>query len=723
MPSSASLWRLDSPLSSLLITANTGVPQLYYFGPCLTQGVELNELESLVDDTVLHASLDHAQKLTLCPEASLGHAGSPGLAGHREGRQFAHRWALESIRPDTASNALAVSLSDTVSELALHLTLALDPTSEVLSIRTALTNTGADRYTVDWLASATLPLPQEHTELLSQHGRWGSEFREYRQTLSQGLVDISNRHGRTSHEHAPWLMTGTAAFNNTEGDVLCAHLAWSGNFSLRVERLSDGCASLQLGLLPLPGEIRLEAGERLEAPTVLMARGTGINAITHCFHEHARRNILPSSTRTTRPVHANSWEALYFEHSVDSLNSLIDASAALGAERFVLDDGWFGRRRNDSAGLGDWFVDPAVYPEGLHPVASRVRQHGMQFGLWFEPEMVNPDSALYETHPDWVLGQDGIDTPLARQQLVLDISREDVRDYLFERIVSLVSEYAIDYIKWDMNRDLVLAGDGRYARAAQQPRALYQLLSDLQMACPQLEIETCSSGGARVDYGVLAHTGRVWASDNIDPIERAGIQAGFLRIYPPEIMGAHVGHKAAHLTGRETPLHTRAIVALQGQYGFELDARRLDDDERRALVFYTELYKSHRQWLSESRHYRLDSSDASVSVSAQVAQDRSIALVTVVATAAHPHSRSGHIKICGLDLETQYRVALASDNREDIGAFSRSVPGWMQETVSVRGELLAHIGLPLPVLPPQSALLIVCRRADHKKNNTESVTQ
>ena len=711
MSSSASLWRLDSPNTSLLLITDGNVPQLHYFGERLLSNTAIEDCTPLADSSALHASLDQAEVLTLFPEASRGHAGSPGLSGHRDGQQFAHRWALISTDQDNAANALVFRLVDDVSSLELELKLALNTATDVLSVHTSLTNTGTADYTVDWLASATVPLPQEHLELLSQHGRWGSEFREYRRTILPGVIDISNRHGRTSHEHAPMLMTGPANFGNAQGDVLCAHLAWSGNFSMRVERLADGEGSLQLGLLPLPGEIRLAPQERFDAPPALLARGTGINAITQCFHEHARRYILPTWTRTPRPVHANSWEALYFEHSVKNLISLIDASAKLGAERFVLDDGWFGRRRNDQAGLGDWFVDPTIYPEGLHPVCKRVREHGMQFGLWFEPEMVNPDSALYEEHPEWVLQLDGIDTPLARYQLVLDIARTDVRDYLFERIVSLVNEYAIDYIKWDMNRDLVLAGDGTHARAAKQPLALYQLLEDIQAACPQLEIETCSSGGARVDFGILAHTGRVWASDNIDPIERARIQAGFLRLYPPEIMGAHVGHKAAHLTGRETPLHTRAIVALQGQYGFEIDARKLDEQERLALAYYTELYKTHREWLSQSRYYRLDMSDDSLWASTQVADDGNISLTTVIASAAHPHSRSGYVKLAGLEAQTRYVVTLASNNKDDIKTFSRSLPEWIDKPASTTGELLMRIGLPLPVLPPQSALLIFCRRS------------
>ncbi len=713
MSSPISSWRLDAANTTVCVLTGKHVPELHYFGPALGAEITAEELRQLSDDSVLHASLDEPTALSLCPQASLGHAGSPGLAAHRNGKRFAHR--LQHVHTEHKANSLSFQLADASAGIEMHLTLKLDELTSILTINTAVVNRGEDDLTVDWLASATLPLPEDHTELLSQHGRWGGEFSEYRRALHPGLTDISNRHGRTSHEHAPWVMTGPQGFGDQHGEVLCSHIAWSGNASLRIERMNDGHASVQLGVLPLPGELILAPGERFEAPPVIAARGTGINAISHQLHTHVRQHILPPWTRTPRPIHSNSWEAVYFDHSTEKLFGLIDACAELGAERFVLDDGWFGRRRNDTAGLGDWFVDPEVYPDGLQPVVDRVRQHGMQFGLWFEPEMVNPDSALYEQHPEWVLRLDGIDTPLARSQLVLDLSIPEVRRYLFDCITRLVHEYAIDYIKWDMNRDLVLAGNGEQARALAQPPALYQLLEQIRASCPTLEIESCSSGGARVDMGILKHTGRVWTSDNIDPIERAQIQAGFLRIYPPEIMGAHVGHKAAHLTGRETSLHTRAIMALQGQYGFEIDARRLDATERSALAHYTAMYRKHREWLSRSVYYRLDGQHDSLVASMQVADDARIALLTVVAVTAHPHSRPGRIKLAGLDATVHYRVALESLNRAEIAVFSRQLPHWLNDVDRatdtgplISGELLMKTGLPLPVLPPQSALLVSC---------------
>jgi len=706
MSPASAVRRLDGTETTLLVLERDGVPRLYWNGVRLADDVDLSSLLVHDDTALAFAGLDEGTPLTMFPEASTGWSGSPALAGHRDGRDFAHRFELLDIR--SAGDTVTISLADERAGLALEMVLTLDKPSDVASLSTRLTNTGDSPYTVDWLASATLPLPTPYRECLTQHGRWGLENQSHRRRISPGRIDISNLHGRTSHEHAPGLVCGTEGFGAQRGDVLFAHLAWSGNFSLRVERMSDGEISLQAGILSLPGECILAPGETLDTPPVLFTRGDGTNLCTQRFHRYARRRVLPEYTRRPRPIHANSWEALYFDHDVDTLLSLIDAAASVGAERFVLDDGWFRHRRHDMAGLGDWYVDEGIYPDGLHPIAERVRAHGMEFGLWFEPEMVNPDSDLYREHPEWALHVDGLVTPLARAQLALDIARDDVKEYLFERITSLVQEYRIDYIKWDMNRDLVLAGDGSRARAAAQPRALYALLDRINQACPDLEIETCASGGARADLGVLAHTGRVWASDNIDPIERALIQEGFLRFLPPEIMGAHVGHKTAHLTGRVTNLHTRAVVALQGQFGFELDARVLDPGDRITLRHYTDLYKRHRHWLAEATWWKLTSLTLAMIANGLVDASQQRALYFVVAIGNMQPNRPGHLPLRGLDPARRYRLSLESINVGDLAPFNKRIPTWCERPATTSGELLTRVGVPLPVMPPQTALLIGC---------------
>jgi len=708
MSNTPAYWRLDGASSTLLVVQDHAVPRLYWCGSSLSENIDIDSLMAHDDAALAFGGLDGVTPLSLFPQASTAFTGSPALDGHRNGSQFAHHFKTQRVQH--VDNQLIMKLQDSQAQLAVVITLTLDAQSDVASMSTQLTNTGDAPYTVDWLASATLPMPSPYRECLTQHGRWGLENQTHRRDIAPGRIDISNLHGRTSHEHAPSLICGTNGFSDNSGDLMYMHLAWSGNFSLRVERLSNGNISLQAGVLYLPGECILNAGEHLDTPEVTFTRGTGMNECTQRFHRYIRTAVLPTWTRKPRPIHANSWEALYFNHDLESLNSLIDAAAGVGAERFVLDDGWFRHRRSDNAGLGDWYVDESIYPDGLHPVADRVRRHGMEFGLWFEPEMVNPDSDLYRAHPEWSLQVAHIDTPLARTQLVLDISRDDVADYLFERITSLVNEYSIDYIKWDQNRDLVLAGDGERAKAAAQPPALYKLLQRILDACPKLEIESCASGGARCDLGILKHTGRVWASDNIDPIERTRIQQGFLRFMPPEIMGAHVGHKTAHLTGRVTSLHTRAIVALQGQFGFELDARRLNPQDVITLQHYTQLYKANREWLASSVYWQISSYSKALVACGFVDEAQDHALYSVVAIGNMHPTRPGHLPLRGLDPERRYNLTLESINVADLAPFNKVIPTWCERAVSTSGELLMKLGVPLPVMPPQSAVLIGCHR-------------
>lgn len=708
MSTQPDFWRLDGATTTLLVVQDHEVPRLMWCGNQLDAEMTLDHLLVHDDTALAFGGLDTTVPLSLFPQSSTGYTGSPSLNAHRNGSQFAHRLNTDSITNE--NNTLQIELSDLRAGLAVTLELTLDPDSDVASLKTSLFNTGSTPLTVDWLASATIPMPSAYRECLSQHGRWGLENQTHRRHIAPGRIDITNLHGRTSHEHAPGLVCGTAGFGNDGGDVTFAQLGWSGNFSLRIERLSNGTISLQAGILHLPGECILQPGESLQTPSVSFARGTGMNSCTQRFHHFVRNRILPEWTRAPRPIHANSWEALYFNHDREELFTLIDAAAGVGAERFVLDDGWFRHRRFDNAGLGDWYVDLDIYPDGLSPVVEHVRKHGMQFGLWFEPEMVNPDSDLYRANPEWALHLADTPTPLARNQLVLDIAREDVSDYLFERITSLVHEYAIDYIKWDHNRDLVLAGDGSRARAAKQPTALYHLLERILEACPGLEIETCSSGGARCDLAILNHTGRVWASDNIDPIERASIQAGFLRFLPPEIMGAHVGHQSAHLTGRVTSLHTRAIVALQGQFGFELDARKLDTHDVITLQHYTQLYKDNRGWLGKSTYWQVSTYSKALTASGNVDEQQNTAFYSVVAIGNMHATRAGHLPLPGLDPKARYRLQLESSNVAELAAFNKIIPAWCETPMMTTGELLMKLGVPLPVLPPQSALLIGCHR-------------
>jgi len=704
----SSLWRLDSVNTTLLLqaTGEEDVPAVVWFGERLPADVSSNSVLAITDFPLPMAKLDTSVPLSLFPQRSTGIDCLPALRLHSDGRQFDHRFVRDKVT--VKGSGLCIDLIDQVASLHISIAVSLHEASGVLTVATTLSNQSSSRITVDWLASATMALPSHYKECLHLHGRWGLEFQACRTVIGPGALLLQSHRGRTSHERYPGVLIGEAGFNESSGDVMAANLAWSGCHSTAIELMSSSGLYYQSGISLDPGELQLDHGESHSAPACHFSRhgSQGLNAVSHAMHQYMRAEILPVWTRTERPVHANSWEALYFDHDIDALKSLVDASALVGAERFILDDGWFPARRSDNAGLGDWLVDTSVYPDGLHPLVDHVRSKNMQFGLWFEPEMVNPDSDLYREHPDWALHQSSYQTPLARNQLVLDIDKQEVFEYLYQKISALVTEYRIDYIKWDHNRDLIIAGDGTHSRMHRQTIACYRLMAKLTGEFDWLEIESCSSGGARADWGILKHTGRVWTSDSIDAIDRVKIQRGYSYFNPPEIMGAHVGHAEAHLTGREINIHTRAIVALQGQYGYEIDARQLDDAEKQTLQQYVSLYKKNRHWIAQSKTWRLDSSIENLVCCGLVSENKKSSLWYAIAISSLPTTSAGNFVFKGLLPDAQYQVSLVSDNQNQLGIFTKKMPEWINSSVMVNGALLMTIGIVLPIMPAQSALLI-----------------
>ena len=717
------LYRLDSEASTLLLlSVDNALPGVAYYGERLSDALDAGTLAMLSADAIPMAKLDSRVPLSVLPENSRAHFGEPGLQGHRAGMQFAHRFEL--ISATTASSAFAnysepvlgtnsflkLTAEDGAAGLELVLEISCDPVSNAFTWQHTLCNTGDSDYTLDWLACPTLPLSLSMEQLITLHGRWGKEFQQQTSNLQAGRYQIDNRRGRTSHEHFPGLFLGEAHSNELSGPAFGAHLGWSGNYRLIVDSLSEHQRYFQCGELLLPGEMILEPGEQYQTPVLYTAQADGFSRLSQCFHSHLRRNILPVWTRTPRPVHANSWEALYFNHDLDELKALVDAAHDTGAERFVLDDGWFMGRRDDHAGLGDWQVDPEVHPDGLGSLAAHVKSRGMQFGLWFEPEMVNPDSDLFRTHPEWVLQHAPYPLIPARYQEVLDLSQPELFDYLFNAISSLVDEYGIDYIKWDMNRDTLNPGSEQRASQHQQINSVYRLMRKLTETHPALEIESCASGGARIDFGVLRYTGRFWTSDNIDPVERLHIQRGCSLFFPPEIMGAHIGAEKAHLTGRQTSLDTRAIVALQGQTGYEFDSRQLPVADKQVIQYYTGVYQQHREWLAECRVWRLPALQGCLHTLGQVSADQQQSLWTVVSDGSHLHQTPGRLKLTGLESQQQYTLRCLNQNMDELAKFAKALPEWMmQGSLTLSGELLMKLGVHLPYLPPQMALLFACQ--------------
>ncbi|MEV4805705.1 alpha-galactosidase [Nonomuraea sp. NPDC049421] len=640
-------------------------------------------------------------RTAIVPEARTGWMGMPGLSGHHDG---GGGWspAFTDVTCEQHGQRVVAAATDPYARLGLTVTVELDP-SGLLRARAELRNGHDLPYTLDAL-NLVFPVHGNAVELLDQAGRWSKERVPQRRPLTVGTHLRENRRGRTGADAATVLFAATAGLGFRRGEAWGVHVGHSGNHRHYAERTAIGRTMLGGGELLLPGEVVLAAGETYRTPWVYATYGRGLDEAAHRFHEHLRAR--PGHPVRPRPVVLNTWEAVYFDHDLDRLLDLADRAARVGVERFVLDDGWFLGRRHDGAGLGDWYVDPAVWPDGLHPLAERVRKLGMEFGLWVEPEMVNPDSELARAHPEWILKAGDRLPPPARRQQVLDLTNPAAYAYVKERLLAIVGEYDLDFLKWDHNRDLVDPGSaahgGRPAAHA-QTEAVYRLLDELRAAHPRLEIEACSSGGARVDLGILQHTDRVWASDCIDPVERQDILRWTAQLLPPELIGSHIGAERSHTTGRRHELGFRAATAFFGHYGIEWDLTSLTDAELDDLAGWVALHKRHRELLHTGTMVRVDDTPESVRAHGVVAPDASEAVYEIAVLGRPATWPPGPVRLPGLDPETVYRV------RPLTPVASRgAAPVWVSGELELPGSALAAAGVAAPPLfPEQSALLHV----------------
>lgn len=709
--------RLDTGRSSLvLVWAGAHVPRLLHWGPrladdvdleALTRGLASPRLNSVPDPPPL---LDEPPALSLLPEHGFGFFGQPAILGSRQGRDFATCFELEGV--EEIPHALALRFSDEVAKLALSVELRLEPAGDLLVARSVLANRGDEPYELQWLAPLAVRLPETFAEAMTLEGRWAGEFQAARHPLRhQCQLERISRYGRTGHAGSPSLIVGEAGFDELSGRVMGFHLGWSGNHRVLVEVRRDGGRQVQLGEWLLPGEGRIAPGESMTTPWVYAAwSDRGLSGLSHCFHDHLRRTLLPSRVHTApRPVHLNTWEAVYFDQDVATLKSLAEAAAELGVERFVLDDGWFGRRDDDASSLGDWWVDERKYPGGLGPLIAHVQSLGMEFGLWVEPEMVSPASELHAAHPDWCLHLEGRPRPTQRRQLVLDLRRPEVLEYLFERLDALLRTHDIAYLKWDHNRDLAPAASGDVAAARAQTLAFYALVDRLRAAHPEVEIESCAGGGARVDFEVMRRAERFWPSDNNDAVERVRIQRGASLLFPLEVIGTHVGAAPSHQTGRVTSIGFRARTALFGHMGLELDPRILSDAERAELRQHIALYKRFRSLLHGGRLWRFELGDPGAFGQIVVAEDGGAALAQLVRIDQAPFAHAPPVRLPGLTASARYRLELVEPWPEPAARHLVDAGFWRAGPV-LDGGALAEVGIRLPLAWPETIWLLHLER-------------
>lgn len=691
----------------LVVDTSTGIPELVWFGRPLSG--DLDFLGLLGERSVAKASLDVEGPATMLPVESDGWLGQPGIEGRRaDGSAWSPRFSLVSC-DKIDDNTLISTGTDTRAGLTVITTLTLGDEG-VLTVQIELRNDGDNDYALNRMA-VTIPVSPEVTELQVPEGRWVHEFHEVRLPWRVGAIEIANRRGRTSHDKPPWVFAGQAAFTNQTGRVWGAHLGWSGNAIVRAEVLTDGRRVLQLGELLLGDELRIAPGETYQSPIVYVAwSDEGMNGVSRSFHRYLRARPQHPSPETPRPIHMNTWEAVYFDHDLDTLKALADTAAEVGAERYVLDDGWFHGRRNDRAGLGDWWVDPDVWPNGLEPLISHVRGLGMEFGIWVEPEMVNPDSDLFRAHPDWALGVPGYDRVTGRNQLVIDLTKDVVWDYLFEHLDRLLADHDIAYVKWDMNRDLTQPASGERAAAHLQTLAVYRLIDALRINHPGVDIESCSSGGARADYGILERTDRIWTSDSNDAMERQRIQSGLLRFFPPEVMGAHIGPNQSHTSGRRHSLGFRATSAFFGHFGMEWNLLDTTESERAHLSNILALHKKHRRLMHTGTVWHVDAADPGLHIMGVVAQDQSEALFSVAQLAVARNATPERMQFPGLDRSSNYDVSLILLADSALG-LARRQPRWTDTGAQdIPADVLSAFGIQLPALDPESAVLVYLQK-------------
>lgn len=680
-------WRLDTGAQTIALASDGGVPCVIWWGATLPLDEDLAQLAASTRNDVTGGMIDRLPDLSLCPESGRAFQGQPGLVvAEADGTPLHPVFTFDHAQTTVGRLAL-VSKGD---GLMLTHTFEAHPTG-VFTLRTDLTADRAMR--VAWLAAPVLPAPQSGREMIDVSGRWIGEFQLIHTSWSPGIRLREARTGRSGHEHPPYLILPDLGCTNTAGAAHALHLAWSGGHRMVAEELPDGRRMVQFGAAM---GAETSAGTAFASPELIAVHSTaGLNGIAATFQTDIRDRVVQWPAPRPRPVHYNCWEAVYFNHNMPDLTAIADRAAAIGAERFVLDDGWFGRRDDDTTSLGDWTVDRAKWPDGLHPLITHIHALGMTFGLWFEPEMVNPDSDLMRAHPDWMLGR--ADQVTGRHQMVLNLGLAPVRDYLFNVMSVLLTEYPIDYIKWDHNRLLPVVD-------ADQTRGVYDLIDRLRAAHPLVEIESCASGGGRIDAGILARTHRVWLSDSNDALERLRMQHDAALFLPSCITGSHVGPRKSHTSGRILPMAFRAWVSAQRHMGFEMDLRELSEDETAVLTHITAWYKTNRDWMMAGTIHRIDAADPAVTAEMQIAADATRFVVFAGQAEASAQILPRPLRLTGLNPAARYRVTLI--NPEDAPRQSRGPTALKVGSLTLTGRALMDQGLVLPVAWPATMWVV-----------------
>ena len=657
-------------------------------------------IRSALTKPAFHGGLDVSSSNLILREHSRGWIGHPALRGHRGGVGASNSFTVKSaVQKDQSMIAVFV---DAIAGLEIEITYTLTP-SDILLMDAKVTNIAEGDYFLDHFLY-WLPLAEQANEVLDFYGHWTKERQPQRRSIDYGLLTREGFEGRSGHDYTITQVALNHATGFRHGEAWSLAMAWSGNNIHHVERLIDGHKSIGAGEYLLPGEVILKKGESYVAPPAIATfSDRGLDGLTNNHYSWIRSRSNHITKVRPRPLTLNMWEAVYFNHNEEGIRTMVDKAAEIGVERVVLDDGWFGSRRNDRAGLGDWVVSKDAWPNGLGPIIKYINDKGIEFGLWFEGEMVNRDSDLYRAHPDWILQEPGRLPIEGRWQQVLDLTKEGAYNHVLNQVDAVLSEYNIAYIKWDHNRHLTdPISDGRPV-VRKQTQAIYRMFDELKKRHPGLEIESCSSGGGRIDLGMIEHADRFWTSDQNDPLERQQIQRWTGLVIPPEFLGTHVGPTVGHQMHRTHSVSFRALNALFGHAGIEWDISEADAKETQTLKAYISFYKKHRDLLHSGTVVRSDEIVGNAQLYGTVSLDKKEAIFTYMQLTSLDNFGPLLTTFDGLDKETTYRITVVEDLSAD-DFIQKRAPGWWP-ALNLTGDQLAHVGLQLPVLKPESGLL------------------
>ncbi len=567
---------------------------------------------------------------------------------------------------ESECESLDVVVEDKLLKLKLTLTYSVFEGLDAIVRSVKVTNEDPEKHVyITKIMSTSLDVENDDYSTLTLHGTWARERRiEYRK-IGHGSQGIASIRGESSAQESPFIALTSKDISQTGGEVYAFSFVYSGNFLANAFLDQFNRVRVTMGINPYHFKWKLNPGESFTAPEVVSVYSNrGLGHMTRTFHDLYRRHLIRSAYKDKkRPILLNNWEATYFNFNTEKLLDIAKEAAKLGIEMLVMDDGWFGKRNDDNSSLGDWFVNEEKLPGGLRPLVDGVNALGLKFGIWMEPEMVCPDSDLYRAHPDWAIQVPGRKACLARNQLVLDLTRSEVKEYILDSVRRILKSANIEYLKWDMNRPLSdlaslgLPADRQGELLHRYMLAVYSMQEALVNEFPKLLIENCSSGGARFDAGMLYYSPQIWTSDNADAIERLRIQEGTAMVFPLSTMGAHVSDCPNHAVGRVTPFDTRGNVALAGTFGYELDVTKIPEADRNMIPEQCATYHKYNDLVREGDYYRLASFSENNLYDAWMvkAKDESEILVTYVNVTRQANCKDRHLKLQGIDPARTYR--------------------------------------------------------------------